>query len=216
MAIANVHIDELSKRVLDEVDEDYFLIPQTTNLVADQREYPLGDDVMGRIKYVEAKLDGTYWLKLSEMELGQYEQPTDEDNIVANFENLEGECFYTMMRRGIYLFSGSVTAVTSGLKLWVYTYPAHLTDMASTDDMAEDPSTTTHGFPRQLHKALCDLIVIDYKSSSDIPIQTTEHEQNIEYHIKVALTQMKNQNSNRTRVGSLPEESDRGDEGYNF
>ena len=89
--------------------------------------------------------------------------------------------------------------------------------MTATTDLSEDPSTTTHGFPRQLHRLLAESLIIEYKSSNpDANVSLTEREQNFEYHTRVGLTSLKDFNLDREIIGKLPHASDRGNEGANF
>ena len=66
LAYMKVRQDELAKDILD-ADEDILLIPQYTSLVADQREYPLPQDMLASIKRIEAKLDATNFIPLCEL-----------------------------------------------------------------------------------------------------------------------------------------------------
>ena len=68
LALMKIRQDEIAKAIL-EADEDILLIPQYTSLVADQREYPLPQDMLSSIKRVEAKLDGTNFIKLNELDV---------------------------------------------------------------------------------------------------------------------------------------------------
>ena len=216
LMLANIHIDELSKAIVNKVDEDYFLQPATTNLVANQREYAFDTSSL-QITYVEAKLDGTNWIKLVEMGTHDYGGATDETSITNNFSNDEGEAKYITFRKSIYLFSGTISSVTSGLKVWHKTWPAHIaTDMTGATDLSIDPTTTTHGFPRQLHKVLCDLIVIDWKNSADKPIALTEREASVEYYIQKGINALRNSNKDREIIGTLPSASARWNEGYDL
>src|SRR3989304_3191047 len=127
--------DELAQDIL-KVDEDILLIPQTTSLVADQREYLFPSDFLARMKRIEAKLDGTNWIKLFEMDLSGHDKPTNETNITLHFSNEEGHAFYDNLRKALYIYSGTITSVTDGLKLWVNTWPTPITDLSSSTDMS--------------------------------------------------------------------------------
>ena len=175
LLLTNIEKDNLALKVV-KADEDYFSTPFTTSLVANQREYGMSDDLMGRIKAVEAKLNGTDWIKLSKIDRSQLDHATDETTITNHFTNTEGEAFYDVTRNGIYIYSGTITAVTDGLKIHGPAWPADLTTMVSTTDLSVDPSTTTHGFPRQLHMPLALRVSKAYKSSKENPIPLSEGE----------------------------------------
>lgn len=204
ITMANVVKDQLVWRAL-ESDEDLFLVPTYLDLIADQREYPLHSDLLSRIKRVEAKLDGSNFVKLYEFDLPQHQYPiSTEADIVAHFGNDEGNAYYDIMRNSIWIYSGTITTVTSGLRIWLNTIVPDITSMVSTVDMAEDPSTTTHGIPRALHTVLADGIVISWKSSREKPIPLSERELSWDSDVKRAIASLKRGNYDREVIGSVP------------
>jgi hypothetical protein len=68
LMLMKIRQDEIAKDILD-ADEDILLIPQYSSLVANQREYSLPVDMLSSIKRVEAKLDGTNFIKLNELDI---------------------------------------------------------------------------------------------------------------------------------------------------
>jgi len=217
LILANVVKDDICQRAL-EVDEDIFLVPTYMNLVADQREYPLHSNLLSRIKRVEAKLDGTNWLKLANFDLTNHDKPvTTEANITYYFSNNEGKAFYNIMRKAIWIYSGTITAVTSGLRVWQNTWPADLTDMTSTTDMSVDPSATTHGIPKELHRVLAKGIIIEYKESREKPIPLTEREMKYEFDLEKAIQTLKKATYDRETIGYLPDNiQTQGEDGSDF
>ena len=209
--------DEIAQDIM-KLDEDLLLIPQTTDLVASttQRDYPFPADILSRIKRVEAKLDGTNWLKLSEMDITQHSKPTDETNITYYFSNEEGKCFYDLLRKSIFIYSGTISAVTGGLKLWCSTWPTAITSLAGTTDMSVDPSTTTHGIPRAMHEIWARGVIIDWKQSREKPIALNEKELSYEKDLQKTIETLKHGNMDREVIGYLPPAADRGDDGSNF
>jgi hypothetical protein len=202
--LANVVKDKLVWRAL-EADEDLFLVPTYLNLVADQREYPLHSDILSRIKRVEAKLDGTNFIKLYEFDLVQHSYPiSTEADIVAHFGNTEGDAYFDIMRRSIWIYSGTITSVTAGLKIWLNTVVADITSMESTTDMSEDPTTTTHGIPRALHKPLGDGMVIEWKQSREKPIALSDTELLWDKEVTRAVDSLKRANYDRDVIGLVP------------
>src|SRR3989304_6854310 len=157
---------EIAQEIV-KADEDILLVPQYTSLVADQREYPYPTDMLSRIKRLEGKLNGTDWVKLNEMDLPDDQKPVaTEANITSRYSNLEGEAFFDIKRRSVFLYTGTIIAVTSGLRLWVNTWPTAITGLTeAVQDMSTDPSVTTHGIPTELHKVWATGVVIDWKSS---------------------------------------------------
>ena len=211
LLLANMFIDDFAKEII-KVNEDYFGMPQTTNLVEDQREYSLPCELLNQIKFVEAKLDGTNWVALSELDLTTYHRPTNESEIVANFANGEGQAFFDIFRNSLWIYSGTIIDVEAGLKLWSLDFPAHLDDLTSTTDMSVDPSTTTHGFPRAFHELLCRRIVIEKKELGDKPIALTTHEQKFDTDFYRAIDSLRPANLDRAVKGELPATDD--DDGY--
>ena len=212
----NARIDFIAQRILD-ADEDIFLVPQTANLKENIREYSFPKKILSRIKRVEAKLDETNFIVLGEFDLPDYRKPTDETNITNEFANLEGECFFKIMRKSIVIYSGSITDVTDGLKIWCMTWPAHIaTDMTGTTDMSEDPTTTTHGMPRAVHQLLADGVVIDWKESREKPIPLSEREMAYEIRVREAIDTLRHGNLDREVIGRLPDASKVWDDGYNL
>lgn len=215
MLLANIFIDDFATRVI-KVNEDYFGTPQTTGLVADQREYPQPVETLNQIKYVEAKLDATNFIHLDELDLNSYERATTESVITSLYSNNEGEAFYDLFRGSLWIYSGTITTVAAGLKIWSFDWPAHITDLTSTTDMSKDPSTTTHGFPRALHELLCRRIVIEHKEMSDKPIALTTSEQKFAMDLDDVLDSMQPASLDRETVGKMPGPNEEGDSGYNY
>lgn len=215
LALMKARQFEIARAILS-TDEDILLIPQTTSLVANVREYPFPLDMLNKIKRVEAKLDGTNWIKLAEKDITELNYALTEANITQHFSNNEGYAFYDISRRSFYILSGTITSVTDGLKAWVYTYPTAITDLTSSTDMSQDPSTTTHGIPYELHEIWSRGVVIDYKSSREKPIPLTESELRYEFDKKEAINSIRITDKDHEILGRLPVASTRGDNGYNY
>jgi hypothetical protein len=216
--LGDVWLEKLAKAVMG-ADEDTLLLPQTTDLNINIREYPFPKDILSRMKRVEAKFDGTNWIWLSEFDLVDYKKPTDEATILANFSNEEGHAFYDLSRKSIWIYSGTIIAVVNGLKLWCNTYPAKLTAAKlanTTDDLSLDPSTTEHGFPRELHKLWAEGVIIDYKQSREKPIPLTERELKYDGDLEEAVVALRHGNLDREVIADLPASADRGDNGQDF
>lgn len=204
ITLANAVKDRLVWRAL-EADEDLFLVPTYLSLVASQREYPLHSDLLSRIKRVEAKLDGTNWIKMKEFDLTEHPYPLGtETDITYYFNNEEGNAFYDIMRSSIWIYSGTVTSVTAGLRIWLNTIVADITSMVATTDMSEDPSTTTHGIPRALHPVLATGMIIEWKESREKPIPLSESELNYEDEVRKAVSSLKRANYDREVIGLVP------------
>lgn len=213
----NVVKNDLCQRAL-ETDEDIWLVPTYMNLVADQREYPLHSNILSRIKRVEAQLDASNWIKLVSFDLSDHDKPvTGETNITYYFSNEEGGAFYDLMRKALWIYSGTITSVTDGLRIWVNTYPADMSDATGTTDMSVDPSTTTHGVPKALHKVICEGVIIEWKGSHEKPIPLTDNELLHERHIENAFQTLKKASYDTEIQGNLPDKDQgQGDDGSSY
>jgi hypothetical protein len=215
LALMKIRQDEIAKAIL-KTDDDILLIPQTTSLVANQREYAFPEDILLKIKRVEAKLNGTDWVKLSQKDITEFTWAITETNITDHFSNYDGYAFYDLSRKAIYLLSGTVSVAADGLKIWVNTYPTAISDLSSNQDMSVDPTTTTHGIPREMHEIWARGVIIDYKGSREKPIPLTEKELKYETDKIEAINSLCNQDMDKEITGKLPPSSTRGDNGYNY
>jgi len=217
ISLMAIRQDEIARAIL-KTDEDILLIPQYTNLVASSittREYPQPPDILSRIKRVEAKLDGTNYIVLNEFDVTSYRRSiSTEASIIANFSNLEGGAFFDIIRKSIVIYSGTLTAVTDGLKILVNTYPAAITDLTLTSDMSQDPSATTHGIPRAMHEIWARGVIIDYKSSREQPIPLNESELNYKNDLEKTIQTLKHGNLDREVIGVIAD--DMWNHGYNL
>ena len=216
LALMKIRQDEISRAIL-KADEDILLIPQTQNLVANQREYPIPSDILARISRVEIDFDGDGdYTKLNELDLKEIPTGTSETEITTNFSNLEGDCFYDLSRKSVIIYSGTIIAVTTGMKLWCDTYPTAVDDLTDTDDLSNDPSTTTHGIPRAMHEVWARGIIIDYKESREKPIPLSEKETNYDKDLEKAIETLKHGNMDREVIGRIPPASTRGNDGADY
>lgn len=213
--------DELARKLMNSLseDEDMFLTPHTADLVASstQRDYGFPSDILSRVKRVEATFDGTTWVRLLPISMNDYPFTHDEDTITSHFTNEEGKCKYKLQRKSIFIYSGTIIAVTGGLKLWCFNYPTLISDLTeNTNDIEDDPDTTHHGFPRELHELLARGVIIDYKESREKPIPLTEREQKYEYDVVQAIATLKHGDQNKEIIGSLPPAVERGNDGQDY
>lgn len=206
----NIWKDEIAGMIVDKVDEDYFGVPQKTDLVNGQREYPLPPDLPGKLKKVEAVIDPTYldsnnnpvWVALKQFDLTQYDQlsqnlitgdvtdneftiqpTTDEDTIQSIFGNRQGQAAYMLYRNSIWIFSGALANFSPGnqyLKLWGYEWPSDITDLTSTTPLESDPTTITAGIPRQIHKVWADKVILEFEQTSDREYQPNDYENSLD------------------------------------
>jgi hypothetical protein len=206
LQLANVFKDDIAAKISKDVDEDYFGMTFFTDLVADQREYQLPSTILGRIKYVEAKLNGTDWKRLNEFDITQYQKPTSEADILAQFAGKDPE--FDIWDRSIYIYSDAAIAdVDDGLKLWGTIFPADFTTLSSSTDMSSDPSVTSHGFPIEFHELLARIVSISWKTSQPRPIPLSAKEQTYEIDLERALINMKDRNLDRSYIATFEDSS---------
>ena len=205
-------------------DEDVFQSPFTDSLKLNTREYAFPADVLARLKRVEVSFDGTNWVLLHSMDISEYKGTHDETTIVSNFNNEQyhktnnpSGAQFDIARKAIYIYSGSIIAVTGGLKLWCFDYPTLISDLTDdASDMEDDPDTTHHGFPRELHELLARGVIIDYKESREKPIPLSEREQSYDKDVGLAILSLKHGDLGRELIATLPPASARGDNGFNY
>lgn len=193
--IANAQKDEIARKLL-KASEKVFLTPQTTDLVSSTitREYPMPSNInMSKIKKVEAKFDGTNWVQLFEIDQAYFQHPTSETDILSRFNNEQFHQInnkqgarYELMRRSIWIFSGTISAVDEGLKAWTEEYPADITtgSLALATDLSLDPSETTYGLPKDFHEIWARMTSRAWKQSKEKPIPLSENEMKIEIDLR--------------------------------
>lgn len=211
----NDRMDEIAQAIL-KADENILLIPQKDDLVVNQREYSQPADILSRVTRVEAKLDETNFIELREKPITNVEHALEETEITNNYSNLKGGAFFYIARKAINILSGTIAAVTDGLRIWVDTWPTHMTDATSAVDLSVDPNTTTHGIPRALHGAMRMGIIIDYKSSREKPIPLTQHEQNYDKMLQDEIDTLKRAYMDRDTIGLIPSGVDRWNSGFDL
>jgi hypothetical protein len=128
----------------------------TTDLVADQREYPFYGISMLRIKRVEACLDGTNWVRLSpiiESEIS--DDISTESGITQIFDNTQP--YFKCLENSIYIYSGTIIAVTQGLKIW-YTKEIVGQNASGSDITSFSATTDTPNIAAAYQEGLCYLV----------------------------------------------------------
>ena len=184
-------------------NEDIFGMIFTDDLIAGQRTYPLPDEILNSIKGFEAKLDGANWQWLREFDLNSMKKPTDEANILATFAG--SNPMFELFDRAVTIFSdAAIATVSGGLKLWAIVYPADITDLTSTTDMAINPTNTSHGFPRQFHELLARRVAIAWKTGQDRPKSLNEKELMFKSDFESALNDITGGNLDRSIIRTAP------------
>jgi len=204
LILVNIVKDDICYKIGKDVGEDYFGLRFERDLIADQREYQFPSELMGRIKYLQAKLDGTNWERLNETDLTTDELPISETDIQDYYADKDPE--FDIWDNGLYLLTGdAIIDVTDGLKLWAIIYPADLANMTeAVVDMSTDPDEYSHGIPKCLHELIARRVSIMYKSSKDKPIPLSEKEKVYEIDLQNTINEMKGLNLDRVVIPTVP------------
>lgn len=204
LALLNPFKDELCAEAV-EVNEDLFVMRFYRNLVAGQRGYAFPGEMLTKMKFIEAVLDGVKTTRLVEFDPNSvkgYPLNTEAD-IRATFAGRKPA--YDINARGLKIFSeDAIINVTDGLVLHATQYPEDLASLSGTTDMSVDPSTTTFGIPRPLHLPLLDRVVIEWKESQDQPIPLTQRELAWDERWQKVKDTMKDGNLDREVVPAVP------------
>lgn len=209
--IGNTVLSKLSG-ALRRKNEDKFTLPAFTDLKlstgidVNRREYPL-DATAKQFSSCAAMFNGSNWVSLTEDARLKDLIGYSEDYITSHFSNDEGSAKFCLVRDSIWIFSGSITAVTSGLKIMMTLSAAKLTTTILADESADlsvDPSTTTFGLPEALHELWARAISIRWKLTRDKPIALTPFEKDYAVDLKVELGNLTNPNLSRVVNGVLP------------
>lgn len=207
----NCFKDELAGRI-QQVRPEIWNMPAYDDLVADQREYAFATDILNRMIGLELKFtaSGDYVIA-DPIQRAHYLDVLQESVIVANYDNLNPR--YFIRRKAIYLLSGAIIAVTNGIKFIYDVFPADLADMAGATDLSLDPTTTSHGFPKEFHEILARRCSIEYKDRQGIKLSPME--MNYERDLEKLLDNFAGGNLDEEITGKLPDDSDV-DNGFDY
>lgn len=216
LPLVNIFKDEIASKIVEK-DAGYFLVPTDFDLIASStsREYKFPDDMLNRFKKLELKFSATESKKPATY-LKDYKGSETESEIVANFGNAEGEFFYTIRRRAVFILSGTIIAVTLGGRFVYYSYPVDLANLSGVVDLSLDPSTTTFGFPIAFQELLARRVSIEWKSAQPKPIPLSRHEMNYENDLKLALDALSTVAEQGEVIGDEIPLYETGNNGHNY
>src|SRR3990167_10671605 len=207
LPLVNQGRQDLSEQAIERVPERFF-VPATDDLVANQREYAFDSTMLERLHKVEAKFSVSD-ARIPLLAMKDYRESETESEIVKRFANVEGEAFYVIRRQAILILSGTISAVTDGLRTWFAQYPPDIaTDLSGTTDMSVAASTTSAPFPRPLHDLLAMWVSINYKMSRPRPIPLTKREEQYDQILEQKLAVMSHGDSGLEIIGELPSSQD--------
>lgn len=207
--LANVEQAALAEEIAAEVDEGYFIMEDVRNLEADTRKYTYPADFLKSLKYVAAKLDGSNWSYLREIDFGYIEGRNipllEEAEIRNEFSNQDPK--YLFFGTEIMILNGAaITAVTGGLKVAGEVYPENLTtgDLSGSSLLSVPSTTTAVRLPLAAYKVLAKMVSIAYKTSKDKPLPLTEDEKLLPVDKATLWKKLRGRNAVRVIQGSVP------------
>lgn len=209
--LVNAFKDEISSMIVER-NAGYFLVPSTFNLLDNQREYGFGDDLLNRIHKLEIRFASTD-SRFPSTFIKDYSGSETESEIVANFSNSKGEFAHTIRRRGVFILSGTIVAVTGGGRLWSHIYPADPSLTGSTA-LEADPTTTTFGFPRQFHELLARRVAVEYKERNNVKL--SKKELDYEKDLQTQLDAISHIDNSGEIIGELPSSEALGNDGFDY
>lgn len=202
LPLVNIFKDEISSMIVER-NAGYFLIPSTFDLVLNQREYSFDDTILNRLHKVEIKFVSTD-SRFPATFIKDYSGSETESEIVKNYSNSPGGFAYTIRRRGIFILSGTIIAVTAGGRMWWHKYPADLANLTGSTALEIDPSTTTFGFPRQFQELLARQVSIEYKGRQPKPIPLSKKELQYERDLEIQLNAIASIDNSGEIIGEFP------------
>ena len=208
LLLANIEQASLAEDIASNVDEGYFVMEDVRNLEADQRRYTYPPDLLKSVQYVAAKLDGSNWTYLREIDFGYIEGrdlPLLEETEIQN--EFASAAKYLNFGTEIMLFNGAaITAVSGGLKIAGEVYPEDLgtDDLVGTDNLSVPSSASKVRLPNAAYKPLAKMVSIAYKTSKDKPLPLTEDERLLPIDKEKLFEKLRGRNAVRTITGHVP------------
>ena len=207
LILANLYKDEISSAI-SKKHTTYFHLTALQNLVASStlasREYAFPTAVMNNLLWLEVAFTTDTPLKYIKVPpISRYalKHALTEAQITNNFSNEAPR--YLRRARFIVLLSGTVIAVTSGMRVTYVRWPSDLANMTeASTDMDTDPSSTTFGFPRRFHQLLGDRMGIHYKETNTIKL--SKHDLGYEDRLETALNEINVEDNYEEMIGEVP------------
>lgn len=202
--------------LISQKNQQIFLMTATDNLVASTvtaREYALPDDVLNGIATIEAAFESaspTVFVPVLPYPGGIHRLMREingitESKITNAFSNETPR--YILTRRGIYILSGTISAVTSGLRLRYTLYPADLANLTGNTGLHINPTTTSFGVPLQFHELWARRVSIVYKQQQPKPIPLSDYEKSYPADLQNQLDAISNDDLGGEIFGSIPKDT---------
>lgn len=216
LLLMNIFKNEIASKIVER-NADYFLTSETFNLVASSttRIYSFNANILARMHKLEIKFSSTD-SRFPSKYIKNYSGSETESEIVKNYTNSEGGFAHTIRGKGIFILSGTITAVTDGGQIFYYLYPADFAALNGSTDMAVDPSASTFGFPRQFHELLARRVSIEWKGAQPKPVPLNRHELNFEYDLQLALDSIAHRDESGDIIGDSLSAAETGNNGFDY
>ena len=196
---------------LQKAREHIWEITFLDDLLADIREYAFQSDMLNNMTDLELMfVAGEDYVQAHPSARRHYNDVLQESVIIANFDNSDPE--YFIRKKEIYILSGTIAAVTDGIKLVYSSFPSTLANLTGSACLSIDPSATTHGFPREFHKLLARKIVREYKDNNNMKLNKLDID--FEVDMEKKLNAFSVADTGKTVVAGLPVTDS--DNGFNY
>jgi len=162
LPIANKNLREIYASLIG-TNEDWYAEIGTFDLVADQREYTLPADSTstpwggGAVKVLklELLLDGTNWTIANPTKVASVPVAYNETDIVGAYNNSSPH--YAAFDNSVFIFSGTITAVTTGGRYIYIKRPAEVTLTTDVPDLPNEfLSVLATGMLRDIYQSVRD------------------------------------------------------------
>lgn len=182
------------------------------NLTLDTREYDFPTGVMNNIVKLELKFSSSGdYVVVDAVDFKDVNIALQESKIVEAYDNDNPR--YFIRNQMIYILSGSIVAVTSGIRITVNEFPSDLANLTgNTTDISVKPSSTTHGFPLEFHELLARRVTIEYKDRENMALSSRE--QSFQKDLDDLLDNFDSPNLDLKQTMNLP--ADDSDNGFNL
>jgi len=178
------------------------------------REYSLPVNLIPRIKFIQAKLDGVNWLRLVHHNLDDYKIPIKEDYIKELFSNNIGIAGYDIFRGSIILLTGEIEEdIIGGLEIWAYAY-TDIPDITITPLSDEDVDLEVYGIPDNMHDLFATALCMEWKQNLESPVPLSMDEQAFPILFEKQIRNLRKMNRDRDLIFKRP--ADNYGDGYNL
>lgn len=210
LVYVNLKKDDIAGKIQSSLPSIWNM-PALDDLSDNIREYSFPEDLMNSMVNLEAKFTaaGNY-VPVRHLARRHFKDTLQESLIVAEFDNLEPK--YFRRRKALYILSGTIITVSDGLRLVYNAFPANLANVTGDTDLSIDPTTTSHGFPREFHELLSTAVSREYKSDNNIKFNRKDDEYDVDLENK--LNEFSVGDTGKSVIGSLP--AGNHDNGFNY